>query len=150
VTTNPTLFASWLADAREYENDLADLAARHVSPGEAARLLAAADVRGACDILLPTHQQTSGLAGWVSPEVDPGFADNAYATLADVRALRRLVDRPNVMIKIPATSAGIAAILAATAEGHSINATLIFSVERYREVLAPTARGSSGRGETAC
>lgn len=141
VTTNPTLFAASLADAHEYKNDLADLAARHVTPGEAARVLAAADVRRACDILLPTHQQTSGVDGWVSLEVDPGFADDAEATLAEVRALRWLVDRPNVMIKIPATSAGVAAIKAATAEGHSINATLIFSVERYRQVLGAYAAG---------
>lgn len=141
VTTNPTLFAASLADAREYENDLADLAARHVTPAEAARVLAAADVRSACDTLLPTYQQTSGAEGWVSLEVDPGLADNAYATLAEVRALRWLVDRPNVMIKIPATTAGIAAIMAATGEGHSINATLIFSVERYREVLGAYTAG---------
>ena len=92
-------------------------------------------------LLLPTHRQTSGLDGWVSLEVDPGFAHDADATLAEVRALRWLVDRPNVMIKIPATSAGVAAIMAATAEGHSINATLIFSVERYREVLGAYTGG---------
>ena len=141
VTTNPTLLAMSLADAGAYASDLADLKARRVQPGEAARLLAAEDVRSACDILLPAFEHTDGADGWVSFEVDPGFADDLDATMAEVRALSWLVDRPNVMIKIPATSAGVAAIAAATAEGHNINATLIFSPERYRDVLGAYATG---------
>ena len=152
VTTNPTLFAKSLAGAASaYAGSIHDLAARGVGPEEAARLLAAEDAREACDVLAAVHQESDGYDGWVSLEVDPRFADDAEATLAEVRALTWLVDRPNLMIKIPATSAGVSAMTAATAEGHNINATLIFSVERYLEVLAAYALGlervlEAGRG----
>ena len=141
VTTNPTLFAASLADADAYAADVADVRARRLSPDEAARVLAAADVRTACDILLPLHEQTGRVGGWVSLEVNPAFADDLGATVAEVRALTWLVDRPNVMIKVPATPAGIAAIGVATAEGYNVNATLIFSAASYRGVLAAYTGG---------
>jgi transaldolase len=150
VITNPSLFAASLADAHEPQTGLparatrrirAGKACRHVKAGEAARVLAAADLREACDNLLPTHQRTSGVQGWVSLEVDPDFAKDANATLAEVRALSELVDRPNLMIKIPATSVGVTAIAAITAAGRSINATLILSVKHYREVLGAYTAG---------
>jgi transaldolase len=141
VTTNPTLFAASLDDVDAYAADLADVRARHLGSDEAARLLAAADVRTACDILLPLHEQTERVDGWVSLEVNPAFADDLDATLAEVRALTWLVDRPNLMVKVPATPAGIAAIAVATGEGYNINATLIFSPTSYREVLAAYTEG---------
>jgi transaldolase len=142
VTTNPTLFAKSLAGAvAAYADSFHDLAARGIGPEEAARLLAAQDVREACDVLTTVHRDSDGYNGWASLEVDPRFADDAEATLAEVRALAWLVDRPNVMIKIPATAAGVQAIAAATAEGYNINATLIFSVERYLDVLNAYALG---------
>jgi transaldolase len=144
VTTNPTLFAKSLAGAESayaYAGSFRDLAARGAGPEEAARLLAAEDARAACDVLAPVHRESGGYDGWVSLEVDPRFADDVEATLAEVRALAWLVDRPNLMIKIPATASGVSAIEAATAEGHNINATLIFSVERYLEVLGAYALG---------
>lgn len=142
VTTNPTLFAKSLSGgAAAYESSLRDLAARGVGPDEAARLLSAQDAREACDILSSVHHGSGGYDGWVSLEVDPRFADDVGATLAEVRALAWLVDRPNLMVKVPATLAGVRAIAAATAEGYSINATLIFSVERYMDVLGAYALG---------
>ncbi|MBE1876531.1 transaldolase [Myceligenerans pegani] len=142
VTTNPTLFAKSLCGApATYEDGLDDLAARGVGPDEAARLLAAQDARDACDILWTVHQESGGHDGWVSLEVDPRFADDVEATLAEVRALAWLVDRPNLMVKVPATLAGVSAVAAATAEGYSINATLIFSVERYLDILGAYAVG---------
>jgi transaldolase len=95
----------------------------------------------ACDILGPVHTQTSGVDGWVSFEVNPYFADDLSATVAEVRALSWLVDRSNLMVKIPATPAGITAIALATAQGFSINATLIFSAEQYSQVLDAYTRG---------
>lgn len=141
VTTNPTLFAASLSETSAYGRDLDDLRARRVTPGEAARVLAAQDARLACDVLLPIYERTEAFDGWVSLEVDPSFANDVEATLAEVRALSWLVDRPNLMVKIPATSAGVAAIAAATGEGHNINATLIFSVDRYRQVLGAYTAG---------
>lgn len=142
VTTNPTLFAKSLAGAvSAYAGSFRDLAARGAGPEEAARLLAAEDARAACDVLAPVHRESGGYDGWVSLEVDPRFADDVEATLAEVRALAWLVDRPNLMIKIPATASGVSAIEAATAGGYNINATLIFSVERYVEVLDAYALG---------
>jgi transaldolase len=142
VTTNPTLFAKSLAGAvSAYAGSFRDLAARGADPEEAARLLAAEDARAACDALAPVHRESGGYDGWVSLEVDPRFADDVEATLAEVRALAWLVDRPNLMIKIPATASGVSAIESATAEGYNINATLIFSVERYLEVLDAYALG---------
>ena len=141
VTTNPTLFAASLADADAYAADLADMQTRRLGSEEAARLLAAADVRTACDTLLPVHEATHRVDGWVSLEVNPAFAYDVEATLAEVRSLSWLVDRPNLMIKIPATPAGIAAIRVATGEGYSINATLIFSAESYRAVLIAYIEG---------
>ncbi|WP_036960069.1 transaldolase [Promicromonospora kroppenstedtii] len=142
VTTNPSLFAKSLAgDTSAYDASFHDLASRDIGPEEAARLLAAEDARYACDVLTAVHKHSHGQDGWVSLEVDPRLADDARATLADVRALAWLVDRPNLMVKIPATSAGVSAIADATAEGHHINATLIFSVDRYREVLDAYAHG---------
>lgn len=146
VTTNPTLFAKSLAGAASaYTDSFHDLAARGVGREEAARLLAAEDARAACDVLASVHRDSDGYDGWVSLEVDPRFADDVQATLAEARALTWLVDRPNLMIKIPATSAGVSAIADATAEGYNVNATLIFSVERYLEVLNAYAVGLERR-----
>ena len=142
VTTNPSLFAKSLAgEASAYDVSFRDLASRGIGAEEAARLLAAEDARYACDVLTAVHQRSDGRDGWVSLEVDPRLADDAEATLADVHALAWLVDRPNLMVKIPATSAGVSAVADATAEGYNINATLIFSVDRYLEVLDAYAHG---------
>ncbi|MFE6332268.1 transaldolase [Streptomyces sp. NPDC057806] len=135
VTTNPSIFQAAIGSGDGYEEQLADLAVRGVTVDEAVRMMTTADVRAAADVLRPVYDGTGGRDGWVSIEVDPRFAHDTAATVAEARQLAWLVDRPNVMIKIPATRAGLPAIAAVLAEGISVNVTLIFSLERYREVM---------------
>ncbi|MFI1538419.1 transaldolase [Streptomyces anandii] len=134
VTTNPSIFQAAIGSGEGYEEQLADLAVRGVTVDEAVRMMTTADVRAAADVLRPVHETTGGRDGWVSIEVDPRLAHDTPATVAEARQLAWLVDRPNVMIKIPATRAGLPAITETVAAGISVNVTLIFSLERYREV----------------
>jgi transaldolase len=135
VTSNPTIFAKAVADADVYADQVNDLAARDVSVAEAMRAIMTYDVRWGCDVLRDVYDATDGKDGRVSIEVDPRLAHDAHATIAEARALWWLVDRPNVMIKIPATKEGLSAITDATSEGISVNVTLIFSLDRYRKVM---------------
>lgn len=136
VTTNPSIFQRAIAgdSGSAYEAQLRDLALRGVTAEEAVRVLTTADVRAAADILRPVFDRTSGHDGRVSLEVDPRLAHRTEATVAEARQLWWMVDRPNVLIKIPATRAGLPAITQAIAEGISVNVTLIFSIDRYRAV----------------
>jgi len=135
VTSNPTIFDHALSHGTAYQEQIADLALRGVSVGEASRAITAFDVRWACDVLRPVHEATRGLDGRVSLEVDPRLAGDTAKTVAEARALWWLVDRPNLFIKIPATRAGLPAITQCLAEGISVNVTLIFSLERYGDVI---------------
>ncbi|WP_369181198.1 transaldolase [Streptomyces mutabilis] len=135
VTTNPSIFQAAIGSGEGYEEQLADLATRGVTVDEAVRMMTTADVRAAADVLRPVYEATGGRDGWVSIEVDPRLAHDARATVAEARQLAWLVDRPNVMIKIPATKAGLPAITEVIGAGISVNVTLIFSLERYREVM---------------
>ncbi|MCN9239654.1 transaldolase [Streptomyces sp. RY43-2] len=135
VTTNPTIFQKAISSGDGYERQLADLAARKVTVEEAVRMITTADVRDAADILHPVFEATDGQDGRVSIEVDPRLAHNTRATVAEAKQLAWLVDRPNTLIKIPATEAGLPAITETIANGISVNVTLIFSLERYREVM---------------
>jgi transaldolase len=135
VTTNPTIFQQALANGAEYHSQVHDLRLRGVSPEEAARSMIGYDVRWACDVLRPVYDRTGGLDGYVSIEVDPSVAHDTEKTVAEARALHWLIARPNVMIKIPATDAGLAAITATTAEGISVNVTLVFGLRRYAAVI---------------
>jgi transaldolase len=135
VTTNPSIFQAAIGSGEGYEEQLADLAVRGVSVDEAVRMMTTADVRAAADVLRPVYEATGGLDGRVSIEVDPRLAHDTAATIAEARQLSWLVDRPNVMIKIPATKAGLPAITEVIGLGISVNVTLIFSLERYREVM---------------
>ncbi|RST19659.1 transaldolase [Streptomyces sp. WAC05374] len=137
VTTNPSIFHQAIAGGTgsAYDGDLRDLALRGVSAEEAVRALTTADVRAAADVLRPVYQRTDGHDGRVSLEVDPRLAHDTDATLAEARHLWWTVDRPNLLIKIPATPAGLPAISRAIAEGISVNVTLIFSIDRYRAVV---------------
>src|SRR6516165_9098774 len=135
VTSNPTIFAKAISSGSAYQGQIADLAVRGVSVDEAARAITTYDIRWACDVLRPVYDQTEGLDGRVSIEVDPRLAHDTEATIAEARALWWLVDRPNLFIKIPAARQGIPAIAACLAEGISINVTLIFSLERYDAVM---------------
>lgn len=135
VTSNPTIFAKAVSDADDYSEQVKDLAVRGVDLEEAVRAITTYDVRWACDELRDVYDRTNGQDGRVSIEVDPRLAHNTEATIAEARALWWLVDRANAMIKIPATQEGLAAITAATAEGISVNVTLIFSLDRHRAVM---------------
>ncbi|GEC03162.1 transaldolase 1 [Streptomyces spinoverrucosus] len=135
VTTNPSIFQAAIGSGEGYEEQLADLAVRGVTVDEAVRMMTTADVRAAADILRPVYDTTGGRDGRVSIEVDPRLAHHTAATIAEARQLAWLVDRPNVMIKIPATKAGLPAITEVIGAGISVNVTLIFSLERYREVM---------------
>ncbi|WTU60298.1 transaldolase [Streptomyces sp. NBC_00056] len=135
VTTNPSIFQAAIGSGEGYEEQLADLATRGVTVDEAVRMMTTADVRAAADILRPVYDATQGRDGRVSIEVDPRLAHNTAATVAEAKQLAWLVDRPNVMIKIPATKAGLPAITEVIGLGISVNVTLIFSLERYRAVM---------------
>ncbi len=133
VTTNPTIFAAALAQGADYADQLAGLGP--VATAEAIKQLTASDVRDACDLFADVYAATDGYDGRVSIEVEPGLARDTDATIAQAAELYALVDRPNVLIKIPATKAGLPAITETIAAGISVNVTLIFSEERYREVM---------------
>lgn len=135
VTTNPSIFQKAISEGHGYDQQLSDLAAREVTVEEAIRMITTADVRDAADILRPVFDATQGLDGRVSIEVDPRLAHNTKATVAEAKQLAWLVDRPNTLIKIPATKAGLPAITEVIGLGISVNVTLIFSLERYRAVM---------------
>jgi transaldolase len=135
VTSNPTIFDHALSHGDAYNEQLAQLALRGVSVEEASRAITSYDVRWACDVLRPAYDASNGVDGRVSLEVDPRLAGDTGKTIAEARALWWLVDRPNLFIKIPATPAGLPAITQCVSEGISINVTLIFSLERYGEVI---------------
>ncbi|MFE3326299.1 transaldolase [Streptomyces sp. NPDC059176] len=135
VTTNPSIFQKAISGGDGYEQQLTDLAARKVTVEEALRMITTADVRDAADVLRPVYDRTGGQDGRVSIEVDPRLAHHTAATIAEAKQLAWLVDRPNTFIKIPATKAGLPAITEVIGLGISVNVTLIFSLERYREVM---------------
>ena len=135
VTTNPSIFAKAITGSDAYDPQLRDLATRGVEVREALRALTTFDVRWACDVLRPAYDATQGVDGRVSIEVDARLAHDTEATIAEARALWWLVNRPNLFIKIPAARQGLPAIAGCLAEGISINVTLIFSLQRYDEVM---------------
>ena len=135
VTTNPTIFASALAGGDGYREQVAELAAAGVEAEEAVFAITSDDVRDGCDLFMDLYHQTSGVDGRVSIEVSPLLAHDTDGTIAQAKDLYARVNRPNVLIKIPATKAGLPAITETLASGISVNVTLIFSLERYREVM---------------
>ena len=135
VTTNPTIFAAALAHGDAYDKQVRELAARDASVDDAVREITVADVSQACDVFSGTWEHSGGVDGRVSLEVDPRLAHDTDATFAEAIDLWKAVDRPNLLVKIPATEAGLSAISRTLAEGVSVNVTLIFSVERYRLVM---------------
>ena len=135
VTTNPTIFATALADGERYDDQVRDLVERGVSVDDAIFELTTSDVRDACDVLASTYDATGGVDGRVSIEVAPALAFDTAATVESAKQLWKAVDRPNLFIKIPATLEGLPAITAVIAEGISVNVTLIFGLARYDEVM---------------
>ncbi len=144
LTSNPTTFAAAVAHADDYAEQVRGLAARGTSAEDAVREIVVADVQLACDVFSGTWETTGGIDGRVSLEVDPQLAHHTDATLAQAAELWKMVDRPNLMIKIPGTVEGLPAITGALADGISVNVTLVFSVQRYREVIAAFFAGLEG------
>ena len=141
VTSNPTIFQKAISESSLYDEQLQELAEREDDPKEIFLGLAGEDIRDACDLMLPVYERTGRLDGYVSLEVSPDLAYDTPATVEEATRLHGLVNRPNLMVKIPATLPGLAAIEEMIATGHSINVTLIFSLERYRAVAAAYIRG---------
>ncbi|HWE87858.1 MAG TPA: transaldolase [Pseudonocardiaceae bacterium] len=135
VTTNPTIFAAALANGASYDEQVRQLAARSASLDETVREITTTDVRNACDAFRATWEATGGVDGRVSIEVDPRLAGDTEGTIAEALDLWKTVDRPNLLVKIPATAEGVPAIAKVLSEGVSVNVTLIFSVQRYKEVM---------------
>ncbi len=137
VTTNPTIFAGAIGNAADnsYDAEIAELAGRGASADEAIFELTTSDVRDAADIFRAIYDATGGFDGRVSIEVSPDLAHDTEATVAQARELWAAVDRPNTLIKIPATKAGLPAITEVIGDGISVNVTLIFSLDRYGEVI---------------
>ncbi|WP_040867471.1 transaldolase [Nocardia exalbida] len=141
VTTNPTIFQGALSQGHAYDGQLKELAAQGADADAAIRTITTDDVRAACDVFAPVFEATGGVDGRVSIEVDPRLAFDADRTVAQAVELWKIVDRPNLFIKIPATEKGLPAITAVIAEGISVNVTLIFSVQRYRAVMGAYLEG---------
>ncbi len=141
VTTNPAIFHKAIADGRYYEADLARLRKEPLSAEQRYEQLVIPDVRRACDLFSPLYRSSSGAAGYVSLEVSPALADDTAGTVAAGLRLAAEVDRPNLLIKIPATGAGLEAIELLTALGISINVTLLFSLAHADAVAMAYIRG---------
>jgi transaldolase len=135
VTSNPTIFQKALEKGDAYDDQVHDLKVREIAVDGAIRYLMAFDIRWACDVLRPVFDRTDGKDGRVSIEVDPRLAHETERTTAEAKGLWWLVDRPNVLIKIPATEEGLPPIAAATAVGINVNVTLIFGLDRYDQVM---------------
>lgn len=135
VTTNPSIFQAALSKGDAYDEQVNELVAQGADVDATIRTVTTDDVRNACDVLAKTYEATDGVDGRVSIEVDPRLAHDTDKTILQAIELWKIVDRPNLLIKIPATQAGLPAITAVIAEGISVNVTLIFSVERHKAVI---------------
>ena len=141
VTSNPTIFQKAMATGDWYDEQLAEVAKSEDDPSEIFFQLAMEDIRRACDLMRPIYDKTDGKDGYVSLEVDPTLAYDRERTFEQARSLAKGVERPNLLVKIPATKPGLAAIEDCIAKGTSINVTLIFSLERYKAVVEAYLRG---------
>ena len=141
VTTNPSIFASALAQGERYDDQVRELAASGADVDKTVFAITTTDVRNACDVMRPVFDATNGVDGRVSIEVAPDLAHDTDATLASAKELWQEVDRPNLFIKIPATTEGAPAISDTLAEGISVNVTLIFGLDRYQGVMEAYVAG---------
>jgi transaldolase len=135
VTSNPTIFQKAIATSDEYDAQFRDLIARGVPVDDAYWAMVTADIEDALAVLRPVHDESGGIDGYVSVEVAPRLAHDRDATVAAARELHARIDEPNLFVKVPATAEGVGAIRTLIAEGHSINVTLIFGLDRYDEVM---------------
>jgi transaldolase len=142
VTTNPSIFNSAITGSADYAADIASM--KSLSPEEIVKKLTTDDVRKACDLFASIYTQSSCVDGRVSIEVDPRLAHDTQNTISEGKSLWQLVDRPNLLIKVPATKAGLPAITELIASGISVNVTLIFSCQRYEEVIDAFILGVEG------
>jgi transaldolase len=141
VTSNPTIFQGAIAEGDAYDDQIKEVSATESEPKEIFLALARDDIRAACDELRRVWDDGDGKDGWVSLEVDPNLAHDTQATIDEAARLHGLIDRPNVLIKIPATKEGLSAIEETIASGIPVNVTLIFSLERHRKVAEAYIRG---------
>jgi transaldolase len=141
VTSNPAIFQKAIAGSDLYDEQLGELAERVDDPKQIFWEVARQDIQDACDIFMPVHEETGGQDGFVSLEVQPDIAYDTEATVEEATRLHEMVGRPNLFVKIPATLPGLVAIEEMISRGKSINVTLIFSLERYREVARAYTRG---------
>src|SRR3954466_8908895 len=141
VTSNPAIFEKAILGSPDYDRDLAELAREGRSAREVYRALALRDVQLAADVLRPVYDESGGADGYVSLEVAPRLAHDTEGTLEQARMYWDLVDRPNLMIKVPATEEGIPAIEQALFDGLNINVTLLFGVAEYERVMEAYIRG---------
>jgi len=141
VTSNPSIFQKALAEGNAYDEQMKELLKASDDPTEIFFGLALEDIRNACDVLRPAFDKANGGDGFVSMEVEPGIAYDTEKSFDQARRIAKEVDRPNLMVKIPATVAGLPAIEECTAKGTAINITLIFSLERYKAVVEAYLRG---------
>lgn len=147
VTSNPSIFSKAFAESDDYDEALEDFAGQGRDAGEVFELLAVEDIQRTADLFRPIYDDSEGEDGFVSLEVSPELANDTDATLEEARHLWRSVDRPNVMIKVPGTDAGIPAIEQLLFEGLNINITLLFSLEGYERVMEAYLRGLERRVE---
>jgi transaldolase/glucose-6-phosphate isomerase len=141
ITSNPSIFEKAITGGADYDRQIEALAALDYAPVEICEILALEDIGQAADLLRPVYDETDGLDGYVSLEVDPALAHDSERTISEARRLFELLARPNVMIKVPATPAGIPAIEALIGQGINVNATLIFSLAQYEAVARAYLRG---------
>jgi transaldolase len=145
MTTNPTIFEKAIVGSDVYDADVRRLSSAGRTPAEVVEAIAVADVRVACELFAPVYQRTSGRDGLVSLEVSPTLAHDTAGTVRDAERLWSAVERPNAMIKIPGTREGLPAVTHCIGAGINVNVTLLFSVQRYEDVVAAYEEGLEAR-----
>lgn len=145
MTSNPTIFDKAIAGSRLYDDDIRRMSEEGRSAGEIFESLAVADVQAACDVFMPLYRQSGGTDGFVSLEVSPALANDTEGTISQAARLWAAIGRPNAMIKIPGTRAGLPAITRSIAAGINVNVTLLFAIERYAEVIDAFLEGLDRR-----
>ncbi len=135
MTSNPTIFQKAIAAGTSYDDQLHELASQGIAVAASFEALAVRDIQDACDLFRPLYDRTNGQDGYVSIEVSPGLAHDTAGTLVEARRLWQAVARPNVMIKVPGTDAGVPAIARLLREGVNVNATLLFSLHNHEQVM---------------
>ncbi len=147
VTSNPSIFEKAIAESGDYDDQIDALVAAGQPTQDIYETLVVDDIRAAADILRPVYEETDGADGFVSVEVSPHLVRDTAGTVGEARRWWTRVDRPNLMVKVPGTREGLPAITALIAEGINVNVTLLFALDRYREVVDAWLRGLEGASE---